>query len=378
MKTNSRLGIYIHWPFCTHICPYCDFNIYRVRGHDSDGLFSAIISELKSWHAIAPNLKLTSIYFGGGTPSLMAPKYVSQIIDLCDELWGQEDNIEITLEANPNDGEISKFSDFKSSGVNRLSLGVQSFFDSGLKELGRFHSADDAKRAADLARVIFPQLSIDLIYARQNQSLDEWVKELEIANQTGADHISPYCLTIEPNTAFAKKFARGALKIPQGDLAANFYETTQQKLEELGYIGYEISNHAKSEANFSKHNSLYWQSKDWIGIGPGAHGRISGPDGRCATSNILRPNDYINAINTGGLALVSDEILNADERRDEYYLMGLRLLGGIEINNNFAPLNQEKINELSNLGFVQSNGNVIQLTAQGRVISNYIIAQLLD
>lgn len=372
------MGIYIHWPYCTHICPYCDFNIYRARGQDTDGLFAAIQTELKSWHTKTNGRKLESIYFGGGTPSLMPPDYVAKIIKICDDLWGFNEDIEITLEANPNDGEIQKFADFRSVGVNRLSLGVQSFFDSGLKELGRFHSANDAKNAANLARNIFPRLSIDLIYARQNQSIDQWVNELEIANQTQADHISPYCLTIEPNTAFAKKSARGTLIIPQGELAANFYETTQEKLNELGFIGYEISNHAKSQSGFSKHNMLYWQSADWLGIGPGAHGRLSRQQGRSAFSNILKPADYIQAINNTGLALASDELLDDDETRDEYYLMGLRLLDGIKINSEFAPLNKAKLIELEGLGYLSADDENIKLTAKGRVLSNFIIAQLLD
>ncbi len=376
--SSKKMGIYIHWPFCTHICPYCDFNIYRARGQDNDGLFTAIKAELDSWYQKTSGRKLDSIYFGGGTPSLMEMRYIEQIIDFCAQNWGLRDEIEISLEANPNDGEIAKFRDFRSAGINRLSLGVQSFYDSGLKELGRFHSKDDAISAAKIAREIFPQLSLDLIYARQNQTIEEWIEELEIANQIQPDHISPYGLTIEPNTSFAKKHARGTLKIPNDDLAARFYETTDDKLTEFGFIGYEISNHARSKDNFSRHNLLYWQSQDWIGIGPGAHGRLTNLGQRHAISNILRPDEYIKSIGETGFALLSDEILSEAEIREEYYIMGLRLLEGIEISPNFAPLNPKHIKEFQNMDYIKIEESALKLTAKGRVISNYIISKLLD
>lgn len=371
-------GLYIHWPYCTHICPYCDFNVYRERGRDTNGLLGAILSEIKAWHAATPDKLITSLYFGGGTPSLMEASQVGKIIALCEKLWGFAHDIEITLEANPNDGEIQKFSEFKAVGVERLSLGIQSFSDAALKHLGRFHSAEEAVKAAQLARKIFPRLSIDLIYARQNQSEDDWVRELQTAYKLDADHISPYGLTIEPNTAFEKKVARGAIIMPSETASARFYELTQDVLNDYGFEAYEISNHAKNNAAKSRHNLLYWQSKEWLGIGPGAHGRVNNGEGRRATSNIRNPKDYIDAINKCGFALVEDEILTQDAARDEYYLMGLRLEEGVIESEIYSPLNRAKAEEFANTGLINFTAGKINLTPKGRSLSNYIIANLLD
>ena len=377
LNANKKLGVYIHWPYCSHICPYCDFNIYRARGRDNDGLLAAIMDEIRHWHTKTKGRKLHSLYFGGGTPSLIEPSKIAKIIEFCDNLWGFEESPEIVLEANPNEFEINKFKDFNKAGIERLSLGVQSFLDNGLKDLGRFHKAIDAINATKKAREIFPRLSIDLIYARQNQSLKDWEFEIETAISLGIDHLSPYQLTIEPNTAFERKQKRGAIKIPDNDLAADFYDLTQNMLNSKGFIAYEISNHAKNNAAISRHNELYWQSQNWLGIGPGAHGRLTQNGQRRALLNLLRPDEYIKAINETGFALCEDEILSPDEITQEYYLMGLRLLNGIKMPKNL-PLNENNIKELMALGFIEISGENIRLKSSARTISNRIIAGLLD
>jgi putative oxygen-independent coproporphyrinogen III oxidase len=376
-KTNNaktRIGIYIHWPYCSQICPYCDFNIYRARGRDNDGLLAAIKTQILNYYNQTQGRKLSSLYFGGGTPSLIDASEIAALIDLCDKLWGFETNPEIVLEANPN--EIEKFQDIKSAGIERLSLGVQSFLDTGLKDLGRFHNAQDAQNAAIHAREVFERVSLDLIYARQNQSFEDWEFELKQAIEIGIDHISPYQLTIEPNTSFDRKVARGTIKMPEDEKSAQFYEMTQDVLAQNGFIGYEISNHAKDEKAISRHNLLYWQSQDWIGIGPGAHGRIWKNEKRHALLNYLKPDEFIAKINENGLALIEDEILDFEEIRQEYFLMGLRLKEGIEYNGEYN-LDYGQIQNFKELGYIDYDAKKVRLLEKGRTISNYIIGKLI-
>lgn len=371
---NKKLGVYIHWPYCSHICPYCDFNIYRARGRDNDGLLAAIMDEIRHWHKKTNGRKLYSLYFGGGTPSLIEPSRIAQIIELCDDLWGFEESPEICLEANPN--EYEKFQDFKNAGIERLSLGVQSFLDNGLKDLGRFHDAQQSIKSVEIARKIMPRLSLDLIYARQNQSLDDWEYELNKAVSLGVDHISPYQLTIEPNTAFDRKLKRGAIIIPDDDLGAQFYEKTQEILHAHNFIPYEISNHAKDINSMSRHNLLYWQSDDWIGIGPGAHGRLWENGQRHANFNSLKPDEYIENIKSKGNSLIENEILNDEEIFQEYFIMGLRLENGIEYKN--YQLNQEKLKYLAGLELIEYNETRLKLLPKARTISNAVIAQIIE
>ena len=373
-----KLGLYIHWPYCAKICPYCDFNIYRARGRDVDGLVAAIKTEILKWHSKMPSRKLTSIFFGGGTPSLLLPSKIGEIITLCEKLWGFEDDVEITLETNPDDAAIDKLKWFKKVGINRLSLGVQCFSDNGLKELGRFHSAADSFNATENARKIFDNVSIDIIYARPNQNLDEMQQDFIIASEFGVDHISPYQLTIEPETAFARKAARGALIPKPDDEAGEFYDLAGKILDELGYKQYEISNHAKSPDKFSKHNLIYWQSQDFIGIGPGAHGRLGGVEDRIATLNHLRPDEYITAINKTATATIEYEKLSGSDAAREYYLMGLRLNNGCALLMNDGVLNHEKLSTLIDDGYIAKDGNIIKITDNGRKFANYIVSQILD
>lgn len=375
-NANNNFGIYIHWPYCTHICPYCDFNIYRARGRDNDALLAAIKQELKYWGERKKQEKLTSLYFGGGTPSLLSANQIAELVAICEKIWGFENIIEIVLEANPNEFEIEKFKDFKRAGIERLSLGVQSFSNSGLKDLGRFHSANDAINATKLAREIFPRLSIDLIYARQNQTIFDWEKELKQAIELEIDHLSPYQLTIEPNTAFERKQKRGAIILPNGELAADFYDFTQDFLGQNGFINYEISNHAKSKNSISRHNMLYWQSQEWLGIGPGSHGRINENDERKAILNIANPNDYINSILQKNNAIELEEVLQKEEIKQEYYIMGLRLLDGIKIHNEFK-IENKYIEECKALGLIEIENDNIKLLPHARAISNAVISKLL-
>jgi oxygen-independent coproporphyrinogen-3 oxidase len=341
-------------------------------------MLEAVKHEIIAWHKKMPSRKLTSIFFGGGTPSLMSQAQIDEVINLCEKLWGFEDEIEITLETNPDDANFDKLSGFRAAGINRLSLGVQSYFDSGLKELGRFHSAEESVRATENARKIFDNLSIDIIYARPNQSLEEMRQDFIIAHSLGIDHISPYQLTIEPDTAFARKAARGAIIPKPDDEAGDFYNAAGKILGELGFQQYEISNHATSPDKYSKHNLLYWQSQDFIGIGAGAHGRLGDTHARFATHNFLKPDEYINAVRNSGLATVEYEQLTVYDAVREYYLMGLRLNDGCALLKNDRVLNHDKLNTMIDDGYITRIGNIISISDNGRKFANYIVSQILD
>jgi putative oxygen-independent coproporphyrinogen III oxidase len=376
---ERKLAIYVHWPYCAAICPYCDFNVYKSAGRDSAALVTAILADLAYWRDQSGPRVVSSIFFGGGTPSLMAPADVAAIIDACAKLWGLSDDVEIALEANPTDAEAGKFADLAKAGIARLSLGIQSLDDVSLKTLGRFHSAEEARRAARLARATFPRLSIDLIYARPDQSLDAWQDELKDALALEADHISPYQLTIESGTAFDRAVRRGAMVMPDNDLAADFFTLTQATLETAGFDAYEVSNHAKGTANRSRHNMIYWTSGDWIGVGPGAHGRLGwGEAGRRATKAMMRPADYISAISRTGQGLVEDETLDQGAIRDEFWLMGLRMKDGVDVARAPGPaLNASRIDAFKRQGLVWQTDDLIGLTPKGRIVGDTLIGQLL-
>ena len=373
-----QLGIYIHWPYCAAICPYCDFNVYKAHGRDTAPLVNAILADLTRWRAQTGPRPITSIFFGGGTPSLMNPGDVSAIIETCAHLWGLENDVEITLEANPTDSEASKFAELRQAGIERLSLGVQALDNTSLKALGRFHSAQEGSQAARLARSIFPRLSIDLIYARPDQSLAQWEHELKLALALEADHFSPYQLTIESGTAFDRAVKRGRMVVPNSDLGADFFTMTQDILEAGGFEAYEVSNHAKTKASRSRHNMVYWTSQDWIGVGPGAHGRIGWPQGRRATKAALRPDDYIAALAQNGHALIEDDVLDLEAIRDEFYLMGLRLKDGVACADAPGPpLDSHQVKNMVQANLMWQSEDKIGLTAQGRIVGNTLIGQLL-
>ena len=380
--SKRQLGLYVHWPYCAAICPYCDFNVYKAAGQDSAPLVSAILADMAYWRKETGPRELTSLFFGGGTPSLMDPRDVAAIIEACDQLWGFAEHFEISLEANPTDGEAARFGGLRAAGVERLSLGLQALDDTSLKALGRFHSAKEGLAAADLARGLFPRLSIDLIHSRQDQSLQAWADELNLALAIGPDHISPYQLTIEAGTAFARAVARGRLVVPGPDLAADFYNLTQDHLEGAGFEAYEVSNHAKGALNQSLHNKLYWTSQDWIGVGPGAHGRLGWQDGRRATKAHDRPKAYIESVKQAGSGLEEDEILSPNAVRDEFWLMGLRLKDGVawpiaDLESTWLTLDPARIRTRVDQGFMWQTETHLGLTTQGRLVADTIINGLL-
>ncbi|MDQ7813713.1 radical SAM family heme chaperone HemW, partial [Brevundimonas sp.] len=282
---GDDLAVYVHWPYCARICPYCDFNVVRDRGRAEEqaALVRAILTDLEAQAALAGPRRLASIFFGGGTPSLMAPEAVAAVIERAQALFPPRGAIEITLEANPTDAESGRFAALAGAGVNRLSMGVQALDDAALAFLGRNHSADEARRAVAVAGRAFDRLSIDLIYARPGQTAAGWTAELTEALELGFEHVSPYQLTIEPTTAFGRAVARGAWTPPDEDQAATLYETTQAVLERAGFDAYEVSNHGRGPAARSVHNLHVWRGGDYLGVGPGAHGRLTLQGVRTAT-----------------------------------------------------------------------------------------------
>lgn len=375
---ERRLGLYVHWPFCAAICPYCDFNVYKARGQDTEALVRAILADMAYWRDQTGKRPLTSLFFGGGTPSLMDPGQVGRIIEHAGSLWGFANDFEVSLEANPTDAEAARFQDLRLAGVERLSLGLQALDDASLKGLGRFHSAQEGLAAAGLARTIFPRLSIDLIHTRQGQTLDAWQQELDLALTLSPDHVSPYQLTIEDGTAFARAVGRGTLRLPDNDQAADFYLLTQSVLEQAGFDAYEVSNHAKGLANRSRHNMLYWMSQEWIGVGPGAHGRLGWGAARRATKSHLRPKTYCEGVALNGHGIFEDELLSEDAVRDEFWLMGLRLQDGVAVQNAPGlPLPDHQIQARVRQGLMWRNPTHLGLTAEGRLVADTIIGELL-
>lgn len=375
---GRQLAVYIHWPYCTAICPYCDFNVYRARGAEPAPLLEAILTDLGSWRAMTGPRPVSSIFFGGGTPSLMTPAEVAAVIEQIDRLFGLEDGAEISLEANPSDGEAARFAGLRDAGVERLSLGLQALDDASLKALGRFHSADEALRAAHLARSLFPRLSIDLIYARHRQTRAEWRRELTEALTLEPDHVSPYQLTIEAGTAYERAVRRGVIVPADDDLGADLYLITQEVLEAAGFEAYEVSNHAASKAARSRHNLAYWTSQDWIGVGPGAHGRLGFGAGRLATTAALRPADYIAAVAASGTGTAEREVLDEAAARDEFWLMGLRMADGARPSQAPGePLSPEAVAAARTEGLVWTSEDRIGLTPAGRLLADRVIGDLL-
>lgn len=325
-------GVYIHWPFCARKCPYCDFNSHvRPKGIDEAGYLQAMEREIAAHARLTPNRSVTSVFLGGGTPSLMKPESVDRLLDLIGSHWQISADAEITLEANPSSVEADRFRGYRSAGVNRLSLGVQALNDADLKFLGRLHNVDEALRALELARETFPRLSFDLIYARPDQSLEAWEAELRRAIGFAADHLSLYQLTIEPDTAFEKLHAAGKLVVPDADAAGDLYELTQTIAGAAGLPAYEISNHA-TPGGESRHNLLYWRYGEYIGLGPGAHGRIVNGDdrGRLATIAERNPEAWMKRVAETGNGVIETEEIFGETAGDEMLLMGLRLVEGID------------------------------------------------
>lgn len=373
-----KLGVYIHWPYCARICPYCDFNVFKDRkGDEPATLARAIVADLQAQAQITGPRELASIFLGGGTPSLMDPAWAAEIVSAARRLWTPAHDLEVTLEANPTDAEAARFAAFAAAGVNRLSLGLQSLDDAALKFLGRNHDAAAAVRAAQAAARAFPRLSIDLIYARPGQTPAAWAGELRAALDLGAEHVSPYQLTIEAGTAFDRAVRRGQFTPPDADAGAELFDTTQAVLEAAGFDAYEVSNHARGAAARSRHNLIYWQGHDYVGAGPGAHGRITVDGARQATHAAARPADYIARVGETGAGFATRESLDAREAAQERLLSGLRVTEGVPLGDVAAlAIAPQRIADLVRLGLLADDPQRLRATAAGRLVLDRLTTEL--
>jgi oxygen-independent coproporphyrinogen-3 oxidase len=376
---TSPIGVYIHWPYCARICPYCDFNVVRHRGGDQPAaLARAILADLEGQRALTGPRRLKSIFFGGGTPSLMDPDQASEMIELCKRLWGADPDLEVSLEANPTDAESGRFAAFADAGVNRLSLGLQSLDDAALEFLGRNHDAAQAVRAAMRAAVAFPRLSVDMIYARPGQTEAAWRAELAQVLALGAEHVSPYQLTIETGTAFDRAVKRGAWTPPDPDLGAALFEATQEALETAGFDAYEVSNHARGEAARSRHNLVYWQGHDYVGAGPGAHGRLTLNGKRTATQAAAGIADYIALVEGAGTGFELIEPLSPVEAAEERLLMGLRIDAGVAFEEVAAlAIPKARIADLIEAGLLADDPTRLRATRAGRLVLDRVTERLI-
>jgi oxygen-independent coproporphyrinogen-3 oxidase len=380
-EDQTTFGIYVHWPFCAAKCPYCDFNSHvRHEAPDEPRFARAIARELSHFARLTPGRPVTSVFLGGGTPSLMQASTVGTILDAIGAFWPLAPSAEITLEANPGSAEAARFRGYRAAGVNRLSLGVQSLDDAALKALGRIHDAMEARRAIELARITFPRLSFDLIYARPAQTPRAWRAELEAAIGLAADHLSLYQLTIEPDTMFARLYAAGRIVVPGAEAAGELYEVTQEITEAHGLPAYEISNHA-TPGSESRHNLTYWRYRDSVGVGPGAHGRLELQGVKHATVSERHPERWLERVETLGHGLVADDALTLEEHADEMLLMGLRLREGI-VPNRYALVSGRALSE-SRLAFLREHGLVeacdggrLRATREGWLVLDSVVADL--
>jgi putative oxygen-independent coproporphyrinogen III oxidase len=381
LTTAAPFAVYVHWPFCLSKCPYCDFNSHvRHGGVDEARFVRAFEAEIAATAARVPGRTVSTIFFGGGTPSLMQPTSVQAIMDAIGKHWAIAPGIEVTLEANPTSVEATRFLGFRSAGVNRVSLGVQALDDTALKELGRLHTAQEALDAVAVARSIFQHYSFDLIYARPRQTLDAWSAELKRAIAQAAEHLSLYQLTIEPDTPFFGLHKAGKLAIPNDDLARDLYDMTQLICAGEGLPAYEISNHARPGAE-CRHNLVYWRGQEYAGVGPGAHGRLNIDGRRTATETEKRPESWLMRVEATGAGLIVDEKLTGGETADEYLLMGLRLAEGIEPQRYAAiagkPLDAERIAALRQHGLVDLDpSGRLRVTLAGFPVLDAVVADL--
>jgi putative oxygen-independent coproporphyrinogen III oxidase len=378
--TAAPLGIYVHWPYCARICPYCDFNVYKNREIDAARWANALTRDLEHWAAHTQDRNLTSLYFGGGTPSLAPVSVIEQVIQTCERLWDFTPDPEITLEANPTDAERSLFEDFSRAGVNRLSLGVQSLRDDALKFLGRDHDAASARRAIQTAQQIFKRTTFDLIYARPAQTLDEWRDELNEALSFGVTHLSLYQLTIEPGTAFATQAKAQRWTPPNNDLCADQFDLAQETTAAAGMPAYEISNHA-APGQQSRHNLIYWRYQDYIGIGPGAHGRLTINGKRTAIETFAKPEDYLKQIETTGASASLMDPLDAEAQLTERLTMGLRLHEGVTLYADdvfYTDENRaESLRHMIEDGLLAHDCGRLIATPTGRRLLNRLLYELL-
>jgi putative oxygen-independent coproporphyrinogen III oxidase len=374
-------GVYVHWPFCAAKCPYCDFNSHVRTAIDEDGWVDGILAELR-WLAEhqTGHPPVETIFFGGGTPSLMSGKSVARILQKIAAHWPMANDVEITLEANPASSDAARFADYRAAGVNRVSLGVQALNDPDLKKLGRLHDVAEARAALDMAMTLFDRVSLDLIYARPDQTDAQWRAELKQALAFGTDHLSLYQLTIEPETPYALLHKNGQLKIPDEDLAAGLYETTQELTGAAGLPAYEISNHARPGQE-SRHNLIYWRYGDYAGVGPGAHGRLNLGGGRTATAAIKLPERWRDAVAKNGHGFSEMMPVPGAEAAREHLLMNLRLAEGLDLaayeKRWGTGLDAAKVTQLVEQDLlVRDNGQLIA-TPNGRLLLNRVIEELV-
>jgi putative oxygen-independent coproporphyrinogen III oxidase len=374
------LALYVHWPFCVSKCPYCDFNSHVRDSVDQAVWRDALLADLRHEAGVLPGRTVGSIFFGGGTPSLMPPETVAAVIAEADALWGLADDVEITLEANPNSVEVANFADLAAAGVNRVSIGVQSFDPEVLEFLGRAHSQDEARRAIAAAQSCFDRVSFDLIYARPGQSLAAWESELADALAFGTDHLSLYQLTIEPGTRFATLAAKGDLTIPDGDAAADLFDATQAMTRAAGLPRYEVSNHARIGQE-SRHNLAYWRYADYAGVGPGAHGRRRNQ----ATERHKKPENFIAAVTRNGHGLKVEADLPPHERATEAMLMGLRLTYGVDLARIEARsglardefVDAGAVARLAGQGLMRQDGDRLAVTDEGILLLDSILSAVV-
>ena len=380
-SASQAFGVYVHWPFCLSKCPYCDFNSHvRHQAIDEERFARAFETEIATTAARAPGRDVTSIFLGGGTPSLMQPQTVGAILDSIGKHWTIAKDVEVTLEANPTSVEATRFAGYRAAGVNRVSLGVQALDDASLKSLGRLHTAREALDAVAIARSAFDRYSFDLIYARPDQTPQMWADELKLAISEAAEHLSLYQLTIEPETPFFGLHAAGKLQIPDEAVARALYDVTQDVCAREGLPSYEISNHARPGAE-CKHNLVYWRGQEYAGVGPGAHARLDINGRRYAISTEKRPETWLMRVEAQGHGVITDELLNGEERADEYLLMGLRLAEGIDPQRYQAlsgrALDPRRIAILSDEGaiIVDADGR-LRVTAEGFPVLDAVVADL--
>jgi putative oxygen-independent coproporphyrinogen III oxidase len=377
------LAVYIHWPFCRSKCPYCDFNSHVRDGVDAARWTRALRRDLDHQAELTAGREVASVFFGGGTPSLMPPTTVAELLDGVRSRWAVAPDVEITLEANPNSAEADRFRAFAAAGVNRLSLGVQALDPVALRLLGRAHDVNEAIAAIEHAREIFPRFSFDLIYARLGQSLDAWSRELDEALTIAGEHLSLYQLTIEPGTAFATLARRGELVLPEEESTAAMFEMTQDRLTAAGLPAYEISNHARPGAE-CRHNLAYWRYQDYVGVGPGAHGRLTRAGAKFATRQYRLPEKWLAAVEATGTGLEETVAIERDDAIEEMLMMGMRLVEGVSrtrleriAGRDAETLLRGNLAHLIEAGFITLDTERLAATAAGRQRLNAVLAALL-
>jgi len=374
-------GLYVHWPFCASKCPYCDFNSHVSAEIDFEAWEQAFLAELDRVGNETSGRVLNSLYFGGGTPSLMPEAIVAGVIDALPKHWKVANDIEITLEANPTSVEERRFAGYRAAGVNRISLGVQALDDQALRQLGRLHDVRQALSALDVARMHFDRVNFDLIYARQDQSLDSWVDELQRALAFAPRHLSLYQLTIEDGTAFGERFQRGLLRgLPDEDLAADMFFATQEICEAAGLPAYEVSNHAVPGEE-SRHNLIYWRGGDYAAVGPGAHGRLTLGGARYAVETEPDPAVWLDRVRSKGNGEAGRKSLSRSDQASELLMMGLRTRDGVDLQRFEAlrgrPVERQALVDMTELGLVEVKGETLAATMRGRAVLNQLIVSLL-